>query len=184
MGNGRSMASRCIRPFPGLAAEARAGNLDRREFLAIATALGVTGPAAWGMLGLAAPARRAGTGRHAGGTIKIAQAVMRMDDPRIFDWSAERQPGAALLRAARAIRRRLHLPAVAAGELGSQRRCNRVHAEAPLRGEVEQRRRLQCRRRRLQPQPLVRAARPEQLDGDRGWPRSSRRRATRSSRAT
>jgi peptide/nickel transport system substrate-binding protein len=72
---------------PGLAREARAGKLDRREFLAIATALGVTGPAAWGMLGLAAPARAQEEAGTPGGTIKIAQAVMRMDDPRVFDWS-------------------------------------------------------------------------------------------------
>ncbi len=72
---------------PGLAREAREGKLDRREFLAMATALGVTGPAAWGMLGLASPASAQVEQGTPGGTIKIAQAVMRMDDPRIFDWS-------------------------------------------------------------------------------------------------
>ena len=60
-----SMASRCIRRCRGLAREAREGKLDRREFLAMATALGVTGPAAYGLLGLAAPAARAGAGRPA-----------------------------------------------------------------------------------------------------------------------
>ncbi|MFO1144442.1 MAG: ABC transporter substrate-binding protein [Amaricoccus sp.] len=72
---------------PGLARECREGKLDRREFLAMATALGVTGPAAWGMLGLTSPARAQEESGTPGGTIKIAQAVMRMDDPRIFDWS-------------------------------------------------------------------------------------------------
>lgn len=71
---------------PGLAREARDGRLSRREFLAMATALGVTGPAAWGMLGLEAPARAQGTPVR-GGTAKIAMSVMRMDDPRVFDWS-------------------------------------------------------------------------------------------------
>jgi len=71
---------------PGLAREARAGKLSRREFLAMATALGVTGPAAYGMLGLAAPAR-AQDAPVRGGTIKIAMSVMRIDDPRLFDWS-------------------------------------------------------------------------------------------------
>ena len=33
---------------PGLAREARDGSSSRREFLAMATALGVTGPAAYG----------------------------------------------------------------------------------------------------------------------------------------
>jgi peptide/nickel transport system substrate-binding protein len=71
---------------PRLAAEARAGKLNRREFLALATALGVTGSAAYSMLGLASPARAEQDGTP-GGVIKIAMAVMRMDDPRVFDWS-------------------------------------------------------------------------------------------------
>ena len=71
---------------PGLAREARDGRLSRREFLAMATALGVTGPAAYGMLGLPAPARAQEAGTP-GGVIKIAMSVMRMDDPRVFDWS-------------------------------------------------------------------------------------------------
>ncbi len=72
---------------PALAAEARAGKLQRREFLAMATALGVTGPAAYGMLGLASPARAQAQDGTPGGTLRIAQSVMRLDDPRIFDWS-------------------------------------------------------------------------------------------------
>ncbi len=72
---------------PGLAREAREGKLSRREFLATATALGVTGSAAYAMIGLAAPARAQDSVGTPGGTIKISQAVMRMDDPRIFDWS-------------------------------------------------------------------------------------------------
>jgi peptide/nickel transport system substrate-binding protein len=71
---------------PRLAREARTGTLSRREFLAMATALGVTGPAAYGMLGLPTPARAQEPGTP-GGVINIAMSVMRMDDPRIFDWS-------------------------------------------------------------------------------------------------
>jgi peptide/nickel transport system substrate-binding protein len=74
------------RAVPDLAEAARAGRLDRREFLARATALGVTTPAAYGMLGLAAPGLRAEEGRS-GGTIRIAMAVMRVEDPRLFDWT-------------------------------------------------------------------------------------------------
>jgi peptide/nickel transport system substrate-binding protein len=72
---------------PRLAEEARAGKLSRREFLATATALGVTGPAAYGMLGLVMPTRARAQEGTPGGTIRISQAVMRLDDPRIFDWS-------------------------------------------------------------------------------------------------
>ncbi len=68
------------------AAEVRAGRMARREFLAIATALGVTTPAAYALMGATLPDRAEAQGRP-GGTIRIAQAVMRMDDPRAFDWS-------------------------------------------------------------------------------------------------
>lgn len=71
---------------PGFADEARGGRISRREFLALATALGVTGPAAYGMLGLGPPARAAEP-RVRGGTIRISMAVLRLDDPRLFDWS-------------------------------------------------------------------------------------------------
>lgn len=72
---------------PGLAREAREGKLSRREFLAMATALGVTGPAAYGLLGVAMPGRALAQEAKAGGVIRIATPVQRMDDPRIFDWS-------------------------------------------------------------------------------------------------
>jgi len=75
------------RAIPGLAREAREGKLSRREFLAMATALGATGPAAYGMLGLAMPGRALAQEAKSGGVIKIAQQTMRMDDPRVFDWS-------------------------------------------------------------------------------------------------
>jgi peptide/nickel transport system substrate-binding protein len=81
--NGKAMHPR----VPGLARDARAGKLDRREFLALATALGVTGPAAYGLIGMTYPTRAAAQDGQPGGTIKIATPVQRMDDPRIFDWS-------------------------------------------------------------------------------------------------
>ncbi|MFO7855989.1 MAG: ABC transporter substrate-binding protein [Paracoccaceae bacterium] len=67
------------------AEEARNGRLDRREFLATATALGATTAAAYGLLGLAAPKARAqGAG---GGTLRCQMEIKRVRDPRIFDWS-------------------------------------------------------------------------------------------------
>ena len=111
-------------------------------------------------------------------------SVMRLDDPRIFDWSQKAQPGAALRRAAGALHHRLHLRALAARKLGSQRRRDRIHAAAPPGRDLDQRRRLQRRRRDLQPQPLVREPRAEQLDGDAHGGARSRRRARRRSRAT
>ncbi|MBP7000905.1 ABC transporter substrate-binding protein [Amaricoccus sp.] len=87
--NGKPPHSAVLR----MAAAARAGRLDRREFLATATALGVTGAGAWGMLGLTMPTRARAQEPVPGGVIKIAMQVMRMDDPRIFDWSQKGNQG-------------------------------------------------------------------------------------------
>lgn len=81
--NGRAMHP-AVR---GLADEARDGKLSRREFFAMATALGVTTAGAYGLLGLAAPRRAAAQDGVQGGVLRIAMSVMRMDDPRVFDWS-------------------------------------------------------------------------------------------------
>lgn len=72
---------------PGLARAAREGRLDRREFLAMASALGVATPTAYGLIGLAAPSRARAQDGTPGGTIRIAMSVLRIDDPRTFDWS-------------------------------------------------------------------------------------------------
>ena len=53
----------------------------------MATALGVTGPAAYGLLGLALPSAPPAQEGTPGGASGSPMAVMRMDDPRIFDWS-------------------------------------------------------------------------------------------------
>lgn len=77
---------------PGLVRACLAGRIDRREFLATVTALGVSGAAAYGLLGLSLPSAAraedvAPDVATPGGTIKIAMAVMRIEDPRAFNWS-------------------------------------------------------------------------------------------------
>ena len=72
------------RAVPQLAEEARRGLLARREFLAMASALGVTTAAAYGMLGLPTPARAMAT---RGGTLRYQTEVRALKDPRTFDWS-------------------------------------------------------------------------------------------------
>lgn len=70
------------------AREYREGKLSRREFLTRATMLGVTATAAYGMIGLQAPARAdTGTAIAQGGTLRIQQSVKAMKDPRAYDWS-------------------------------------------------------------------------------------------------
>ncbi len=59
----------------------------RREFIATATSFGVTAAAAYGLIGLPAPARAAA---HAamGGTVRIQQEIVTMRDPRKFDFNS------------------------------------------------------------------------------------------------
>lgn len=68
------------------ARECREGKLNRREFLTRATALGVAAPAAYGLIGLAAPEARAQTPQM-GGTLRIQMDLRAQRDPRTWDWS-------------------------------------------------------------------------------------------------
>jgi peptide/nickel transport system substrate-binding protein len=68
------------------AEEVRAGLLSRREFLARSTALGVTAAAAYGLLGLDAPAQAQET-PVMGGTLRISMETKGLKDPRTADWS-------------------------------------------------------------------------------------------------
>ncbi|MGR3634068.1 MAG: ABC transporter substrate-binding protein [Limimaricola soesokkakensis] len=68
------------------AAEHRAGRLSRREFLTRATALGVGSSAAFGLIGLPAPAR-AENHMPMGGTLRMEMETKALKDPRLADWS-------------------------------------------------------------------------------------------------
>ena len=68
-----------------LAQQTRAGHLPRREFLALATALGVSGTTAYGLIG-ATPATGQDRNGRFGGTLRVSMNVMPLDDPRLFDW--------------------------------------------------------------------------------------------------
>ena len=69
------------------------GKLDRREFLAYATALGATTATAYGMLGLAAPTKVQAANAKKGGTLKISMSTRPFEDPRIYDWSEKGNMG-------------------------------------------------------------------------------------------
>lgn len=77
--------------IPELARDSLSGGMSRREFLARATALGASVPAAYGALGLAPPSRaaaeEAATNAAAPGTLRIQSEVRAVGDPRLFDWS-------------------------------------------------------------------------------------------------
>ncbi|GAB1380418.1 ABC transporter substrate-binding protein [Pararhodobacter sp.] len=65
----------------------RAGKLSRREFLTRATALGLAAPAAYGLIGLAAPSAAQAQTPTMGGTLKMQMAIKAQRDPRTWDWS-------------------------------------------------------------------------------------------------
>jgi peptide/nickel transport system substrate-binding protein len=66
------------------ASEYGAGKLSRREFLTRTTALGVSAAAAYGLIGLPAPARAQEA--KVGGKIRVAMEVKGTKDPRLADW--------------------------------------------------------------------------------------------------
>jgi len=68
------------------AREYRDGKLSRREFLTRATALGVSTVAAYGLIGLQAPARAADAPMD-GGTLRMQMEVRALKDPRTYDWT-------------------------------------------------------------------------------------------------
>ena len=62
------------------------GDMDRREFMSRATALGVTAAGAYGLIGVAKPAM-AGGHLQQGGTMRMQMDVIALKDPRTFDWT-------------------------------------------------------------------------------------------------
>jgi peptide/nickel transport system substrate-binding protein len=74
--------------FDSLAAETKAGRMDRREFLAMASAMGASAATAYGMLGLAVPTpAKAEDAPKKGGILKMQMIIKEMKDPRSWDWS-------------------------------------------------------------------------------------------------
>lgn len=68
------------------AEEHKAGKLNRREFLARASALGATTAAAYAMIGAPMPAMAGGHAKQ-GGTVRLQMEVRALKDPRTFDWT-------------------------------------------------------------------------------------------------
>ncbi|MDW6026189.1 ABC transporter substrate-binding protein [Mesorhizobium sp. BAC0120] len=71
-----------------MADDAKAGKIDRREFLALATTFGASTAMAYGMLGIADPTpARAEDQPKKGGVIHVGMSVKDPKDPRTADWS-------------------------------------------------------------------------------------------------
>lgn len=69
------------------AGEARQGRMNRREFLATASALGASTAVAYGLLGLEAPMAAYADEPRRGGIVRVSMQVMALDDPRLFSVS-------------------------------------------------------------------------------------------------
>ncbi len=78
-----------------MAESVKAGGIDRREFLALASVFGASTAMAYGMIGLAVPTPAMAQEPKKGGVLKVAMWVKDPKDPRTADWSeianAERQ---------------------------------------------------------------------------------------------
>ena len=68
------------------AAAVRAGRMDRREFVGLATAFGAGAAAAYGLIGHPLPAAAQEEGRR-GGVLRVGLKVLPVDDPILFDWT-------------------------------------------------------------------------------------------------
>ncbi|MCY4287199.1 MAG: ABC transporter substrate-binding protein [Aestuariivita sp.] len=83
--------SRSGKPLPKAIVDSasKVGNnlVDRREFLAMASAYGASSATAYAMLGLIAPKPVQAAGHKMGGTVRIQQEVRALKDTRTYDWS-------------------------------------------------------------------------------------------------
>jgi peptide/nickel transport system substrate-binding protein len=67
-------------------AEMADGRLDRREFVRIATLLGVAAPAAYGLAGLPAPVFAQAAAPKKGGILRIGMRVQDLKSPHTYSW--------------------------------------------------------------------------------------------------
>ncbi|MER8751075.1 ABC transporter substrate-binding protein [Mesorhizobium sp. M1050] len=83
----RSNGDRVPGAIEAMAKETRAGHMDRREFLALASAFGASTAFAYSMIGLAEPTKALADEPKKGGTLRVAMSVKAQKDPRTYDWT-------------------------------------------------------------------------------------------------
>src|SRR4030095_5258502 len=82
-----SNGDRVPRAIESHAAPVKSGRMERREFLAMASAMGACTALAYSMIGLAAPSRAVAQEGRKGGILKMQMSIKEMKDPRTWDWS-------------------------------------------------------------------------------------------------
>jgi peptide/nickel transport system substrate-binding protein len=70
-----------------LAAETKAGKMDRREFLAMASAFGASAATAYAMIDMTLPTPALAQEGKKGGVLKMQMIIKEAKDPRTYDWS-------------------------------------------------------------------------------------------------
>jgi peptide/nickel transport system substrate-binding protein len=70
-----------------MAESAKSGEVDRREFLAMASVFGASTAMAYGLLGVAVPTEAQAQEPKKGGVLKVAMSIKDPKDPRTADWS-------------------------------------------------------------------------------------------------
>jgi peptide/nickel transport system substrate-binding protein len=70
-----------------MAEQVKAGKVDRREFLALASVFGASTAMAYGMIGLPVPARAQDAKPTKGGTLRIWMILKAPKQPRLADWT-------------------------------------------------------------------------------------------------
>jgi peptide/nickel transport system substrate-binding protein len=70
-----------------MAESAKSGEVDRREFLAMASVFGASTAMAYGLLGVAVPTPAQAQEPKKGGVLKVAMSIKDPKDPRLADWS-------------------------------------------------------------------------------------------------
>src|SRR5262249_8780888 len=84
----KSNGDRVPETIESLAQSVKTGQMDRREFLAMASIMGASAAMAYGMIGLAAPKVARADEPKKGGVLKMQMIIKdSMKDPRTYDWS-------------------------------------------------------------------------------------------------
>ena len=82
--NGQPMPKHIVKMAEGI--KGSRDEVNRREFLSMASAFGATAATAYAMIGLPTPAKAAGHAQM-GGTVRVQQSLPGLKDPRTFDFT-------------------------------------------------------------------------------------------------